>query len=369
MKGKKRISGFLAGLLLFAAVVAGTPAEILAAEGSEAEGVRTAVDRAVEATAAYVMEAVPEVEPGSVGGEWAVIGLARSLPGIPAAYGDAYYAKLESALKACNGELSANKYTEYSRLVLALTAIGKDPTDVAGYNLLEKIADYNAVVKQGVNGAVFALLALDCGDYEVPSIREGAVRTGRESLVAYLLGKEIAGGGFALSGNVPDADVTAQALQALAPYRDRADVAAAVERGLDALSALQQSSGGFGSWGTETAESTAQVLIALTTLGVDPATDRRFRKVDAEGNAGWLLPALLAFSTEEGGFRHIAGNPVNQMATEQALCGLAAYQRFLADKNSLYDMKSAAPTGHSVSWLLSKNSLVQRAMELRELEK
>ncbi len=263
------------------------------------------------------------------GSEWLAIALARSGRSVP----DSYYDSVVKAVQDAKGQLSDRKFTEYSRTILALTAIGKDPTDVGGYDLLSKLADMDDVTYQGINGAIFALIALDSGKYDVPTAAEGGNQTTRDGLVAYILKQQLSDGGWALSGSNADPDMTAMALQALAPYRTGdAAVLAAVDKAIRTLSDMQQVNGGYSSWGTLNSESCAQVLIALATLGIDPVSDSRFAK-----NGLTVLDALLSYAVS-GGFRHTADGEVDAMATEQALCALTAYARLLDGKTSLYDM-------------------------------
>ena len=112
----------------------------------------------LEQTAAYLKKATPEPTFGSLTGDWTVFGLARSDIRIRETYYDTYYKNVAAAVTEKDGKLSETKYTEYSRLVLALTAIGRDPRDVGGYDLLVPLADLDRVTAQGVNGAIFALL-------------------------------------------------------------------------------------------------------------------------------------------------------------------------------------------------------------------
>lgn len=266
------------------------------------------------------------------GDEWLAIALARSGKTVP----EGYYDSILKAVQAAEGNLSDTKYTEYSRTILALTALGKNPADVGGYDLLSKLANMDKVTYQGINGAIFALIALDSGHYEVPAAPEGTTQTSREALVAYLLEAELPEGGWTLSGSTADVDITAMVLQALANYQSEEEVKNAVERGLNTLSTLQLADGGFGSWGTVNSESCAQVIIALTALGIDPATDSRFLK-----HGFSPLDALCAFYTE-GGFRHSKDGAVDAMATEQALCALTAYYRFTNHLSALYDMADTA---------------------------
>ena len=263
------------------------------------------------------------------GSEWLVIALARSGRDVP----DSYYDSVVKAVQDADGVLSDRKFTEYSRTILALTAIGKDPTNVGGYDLLSKLADMDDVTFQGLNGAIFALIALDSNKYDVPAAADGGKQVTRDGLVAYILEQQLSDGGWALSGDSADPDMTAMALQALAAYRtgDKA-VQSAVDKALKTLSDMQQADGGYSSWGTLNSESCAQVIIALTALGIDPAKDSRFAK-----NGLTVLDALLSFAAD-GGFRHTADGERNDMATEQALCALTAYARLLDGKTALYDM-------------------------------
>lgn len=263
------------------------------------------------------------------GSEWLVIALARSGRDVP----DSYYDSVVKAVQSAKGQLSDKKSTEYARTILALTAIGKDPADVGGYDLLAGLADMDDVTYQGINGAIFALLALDSGKYDVPAAAEGGTQVTRDGLVAYILAQQLSDGGWALSGTSADPDVTAMALQALAPYRTGDEtVDAAVDKGVQLLSDMQLSDGGYSSWGTLNSESCAQVLIALATLGIDPVSDSRFAK-----NGLTVLDALLAYAVS-GGFRHTVDGEADAIATEQALCALTAYARLLDGKTALYDM-------------------------------
>ena len=265
-----------------------------------------------------MMAAVPAPQVGSIGGEWAVLGLARSNAPLPQSYWDTYYAAVEQAVKACGGVLHGKKYTEYSRLVLTLTAIGADPADVAGYNLLTPLADFDKVVWQGVNGPIWALIALDSGSYGTEALRQRYVEE--------ILRCQKADGGWGLTEQ-SEADLTAMALQALAGHHQPA----AVERGLACLSQLQNELGGFTAWGQSNCESTAQAIIALCACGV-PLTDGRFVK-----NGRTLLDDLLTYRQPDGTFVHtVNGGGVNQMAFEQAFLALTALWRAEQGLSPLY---------------------------------
>ena len=288
----------------------------------------------LEKTAGYLQAQIAEPGTGSVGGDWLIFGLARSGVKVPQKYFDAYYENVEAAVREKNGVLSDRKYTEYSRTVLALTAIGKNPADVAGFDLLKPLADFEQVTRQGINGTIFALLALDSGNYEIPENPDAAVQATRQMYVDELLARALPDGGWTLTGGEPDVDITALTLQALAKYRDQADVTAAVERGLAVLSSLQEPDGGYVSWGSSNSESVAQVIVALTELGV-PLDDERFTK-----NGITVEDALLRFAQENGAFVHVRDGSGGDdgMATEQAFYALAAIHRAETGETTLYDM-------------------------------
>ena len=286
----------------------------------------------IEKTARYLQAQIPEPTCAAVGGDWLVFGLARSGLKAPQKYFDTYYKNVEDYIVSVDGVLSRKKNTEYSRVILALTAIGKNPADAAGFNLLLPLGDFDETVRQGVNGVIFALLALDSGGYEIPEAPEAETQATRELYVGELLRREIPDGGWALTGGTPDADMTAMALQALVKYRDRQDVEDAVQRGLAALSALQEPNGAYLSWDEENSESVCQVIVALTELGIS-LDDERFVK------NGQTLPQVLErFACEDGSYRHSLNGNSDEMATEQAFYALAAIHRAETGKTTLYDM-------------------------------
>ncbi|MDR2108581.1 MAG: DUF4430 domain-containing protein [Coriobacteriales bacterium] len=313
---------------------------------------------------------------GTLGGDWSVIALARGeAAAVSKSYYDSYYQRVVDYVKAAGtAKLSATKSTENSRVILAFCALDKDVSDVGGYDLLAPFADFDWVIKQGINGAAFALLALDAtgrdvsvrsglgaaaAALEVPSLRtallqgDGALGTTaalpslRAVLIDHILESELAGGGWALNGITADVDTTAMVLQALAPYGKsgsaafRADVRAALARAVAALATAQASTGGYlSTWGDDCAESVAQVIIALSACGIDAQTDPRFVKP-----AGNPISALLGFQTANGGFSHTRAAAVDPMASDQANLALVAYARLKSNKNALFDMSDSFVAG------------------------
>ncbi len=302
-----------------------------------AAAAQTTLQEAVAKSAAYMLDRVSQPQVGAIGGEWAVIGLARSGYEVPQSYWDTYYAVVEEQVEASQGVLHDKKYTEFSRVILALTAIGADPTDVAGYNLLAPLGDFDKSVWQGINGPIWALIALDSGNYAMPQNASATTQATRQMYVEEILSRQLDCGGWNLTdrggAGEADPDVTGMALQALAPYQDQEVVKEAVEKGLTNLSQCQDADGGYASYETSNSESVVQVIVALCALGID-LEDERFVK-----NGNSVLDNLLSYQQKDGSFLHTSqGQGDSQMASEQGLYGLVAAVRAEEGKSGLYEM-------------------------------
>lgn len=315
-------------------------------------------------------------EAGTTNGDWFPIGLGRY------GYKDNYGAYLSVLTDKINTryqteeKLSKAKATEWHRIALAVSASGGNPRSIGEYNgtPIDLIADgtYDRGItaspgRQGINGWIWALIALDSKRYEVP---ENAYHQ-RQDFIVEILKKQLKDGGFALSGTVSDPDITAMAVQALAPYYNseivyeytseklketnreggssfikcRKSVRHVVDECVAWLSSVQTPDGDFCSWGMQNIESTCQVVVALTSLGIDPLTDERF--ITASGNS--LLDGIMKYRLDDGGFVHSftydPDNPsslpdeANEMASHQALYTLVSFWRNQNEMRTLYDMR------------------------------
>lgn len=282
-----------------------------------------AADEELCMTAEYIVTAVSSPSVATVGGEWSVIGLARSDFSAEDGYFEKYYADLENKLKSNGGVLHKRKYTEYSRAVIAVSAIGRDPRSVAGYDLTLPLTDFEAVTRQGINGPVWALIALNsCGFSDEPL---------KERYISEILKREKQSGGWSLSERADaEADITAMALTALSFCKERADASAAIDRAVNFLSEIQTENGGYMSGGEETAESAAQVLVAMSALEIS-ADDGRFVK-----NGKSVKDNMLSFYNADGSFSHT--DEPNLMATEQCFYALVAEKRAREGKTALFDI-------------------------------
>ena len=305
-------------ILLVLCLLATLPVSAFSAE-------EDSIREAFETTGDY-MAALGDPSAGSTGGEWMALGFARSGRDVPDSYYDSVVAYVDEKIDE-NGRLHATKCTTNCRFIVALTAIGKDPTDVGGHNLLAGLNDMGYIRKVGVSGVIWTLIAFDCGKYEMPKGID------RETLVDTILDFQVPGGGWANSGNIADPDVTSMAIQALAPYREEPEVQSALDDAVTVLALMLDETGNFPSQYGASSESVSQVIVALCTLGIDPNTDARFVK-----NGMSALDGLLGYYVEGGGFQHIHSGKVDGIATEQGYYALAAYFRMLEGKTPLYDM-------------------------------
>ena len=276
---------------------------------------------------------------GSTNGAWLALALARGniITGKDTEGAAAkYLGNLASALR--NGSTKLTQPTDYARVTLAMTALGVEAPE----SVLSVLRDYDAVTTQGINAVAYALIALDSKPYDESNT---ALRT---KYVNFLLNSACYKGGWVYGDDrsaTADVDMTAMVIQALAPYylkNDNDTVRNAVEKALDVLQGMQKSTGGFSSYGTYNAESTAQVIVALTALGIDPTSWTK-----TYGNP---IEALLHFyNADTSMFRHASNGLDDQMATEQSAYALVAYNRFVNEKNRLYDMRDAFGESGEVS--------------------
>ncbi|AZV57184.1 Ig-like domain-containing protein [Clostridium sp. AWRP] len=260
-------------------------------------------------------------------GDWTAFGLERAgkSTSIPSNYLDSLTQRVKDHTK--DGVLDLRQTTEYERLTLAVLACGGDPLNIAGQNLIEKIYNSDRMEDQGINAYVFGLIAMDAGNFIVPS---GATWT-RQKLIDSILDCRTKDGGWSYGGTSADPDMTGMAISALAPYKSQSKVSDAVNAAIDALSKIQEADGSYASWNTKNSESCSQTIIGLCANGVDPVNDSRFVK-----NGKNLMDGLLSFATKtKDGFGHDSTS-YNGMGTDQALEALDAYNMFKAGKGSLY---------------------------------
>lgn len=285
--------------------------------------------------------------------DWAAMALAIS--GAPEQYGK-YLAALEDyveAAYAANGGLERVKSTTYHRVALTVLALGGDPTafgQKSDGTPIDLIADGTyafageSVGQQGLNGWIYALIALDASGVTPPA----DARFTREDMIAAILTAQESDGGFGLIGGNSSVDITAMALQALAPYAQQYPVE--IEAAVNYLAAGMSEGCVFSSFGDVSAESSAQVILALCALGIDPEQDARFTQ-----NGLTLLSGVERFRQSDGSFSHLAGDTAGDLlASAQMLLALKALQDLRSGEGWIFDFsdyEAPATSGDNVFWI------------------
>ncbi|MCD8049526.1 MAG: terpene cyclase/mutase family protein [Clostridia bacterium] len=257
---------------------------------------------------------------------------------------EAYLSRLSeyvTAKYAEDGSLGRNKSTEWHRIALTVAALGGNAESFGGINLINDGVFYReGLGRQGLNAYIWALICAKAQNFAEPN---DAINT-YDSIIAEILSAQNEDGGFSLSGNVSDADVTAMAVYALSEFSDRAEVGEAIEKAVSALSLMQTETGDFESNGTANAESTAQVIIALSALGIDANSDDRFVK-----NGIGVCDALSEYKID-GAYCHVKGGSADKMATYQSLIAECAYKK----RAAIYKFEAAAVKEENVEIVISE---------------
>ena len=270
--------------------------------------------------------------------DWTVFTLLRHGETLSNAQTGSYYDSVVEKVKEWENDPNlpdGPKPTDIAKISLALTMLEKDITDVDGVNLAEMM--YNSTrLKEGSNELIWVLLALDAANIQIPADATWS----RESMISALLEFQNANGFFGLFDNkTGDVDITAMALQPLARYQvTDAKVEAAVKKAVTWLKGAVKDDFGYG-----TPESTAQVLIALSALGIDPTvSDSGFGTVNMN-----MITSMMAYKCEDGGFAHVLGNTTNGIATTQVLEALDAYILFKENNVAYWDVAGSAHVSHN----------------------
>lgn len=280
---------------------------------------------------------------------WAIIGLARSDKEVPKEIFETYYSKVEAFVQdkiSNNQKMSGG---DLAKLILSVSAIGQDPRNVAGNDLIDIVWHQDGILNEYYTSLAYVLIAIDSKNYQEP---KDALNT-RDKMIEALLSYELDNGGF--GWGTPEPDSTAMVLQALVKHQDREDVKNTMNKSMVILSELQTENGGYVSWGNENLNSVAQVITLLTALGENPTMLEGF--VKGENN---LLGNLMTFYTGSGDFKYIhSDSAANGMATEQALYSLVSYDRLVNGKTYVYDMTDVISTTDYLNIVKEVNSRIE----------
>lgn len=252
---------------------------------------------------------------GSESSDWAAIGAVRfGLEEDTAEY------LAEWAKNMGEKDIDNAKTTEISRAALTALCIGADPTDVSGADLIESIymRPQGVIDAQGLNGWVWALIAIDSYDWKAPEHPS----TTRQDMIRNIIAAQNEDGGFSIErGGSSDPDLTAMAVQALSPYRYSGEAEEVLDKAIGYLAEEQA--------GADSCETAAQTICALCCMGIDPDKDERFSE---------LTKTLISFANDDGGFAHQRGGDSSEMASAQALIALCSLSRLQNGERSVYDM-------------------------------
>lgn len=272
------------------------------------------------------------------------VAMALALSGSEEHY-DAYRKALQAYVEeyyALQGGLDPVKSTTYHRISLVVLALGGDPEHFGKKSDgtdIDLIADGTygfagtSLGNQGLNGWIYALLSLDASGVEIP----GQANFTREDMLRAIVSAQEPDGGFGLAPGKSDVDISAMALQALAPYASSCPET--VEAGISYLVNAMDENCRFSAYGEASAESSAQVILALCALGIDPEEDGRFSRGEAN-----LLTALEAFRREDGTYGHTPEDEKgNFLATAQVLLALRALEKFRSGEGWIFDFTDYTP--------------------------
>ena len=283
-----------------------------------------------------VAESAKRIDPDL---DWSVFALARN------GYTDlnkSYKAYIDSAVRQNKDTLYLN---DYARIALAAMAVGLDASGVGGVDLIRCMENYDYSQEAYTGSLAYAFIALNAA--------ESTNTDTKEAIQKILFTAQRADGGFNAYIQADDAaywtldgetDSTGIVLQALASCRTEEATAKTIAAALDFIHRNQMSDGGFGAWGSGSAESTSMILAGLCAIGEDP--DSPTYTV----NGSTMVDALSAYVNADGGGRCYDGSS-NLMTTYQMLMGLSAYERKTQGQIGLFDMHCLSPRCNSVEHL------------------
>ena len=229
----------------------------------------------------------------------------------------------ENYLNLTINELAGNTplVTDRAKAEIILAALGVNSTklktvDGTEYSNAAKLADMN--LGSSHYTAPWVLLAEQAGQLKLTDAQ-------RNSMIALLTdSKNLGDDGLFFTKwageTYADPDTTGTALTALAAYADRAAVKSFIDKAAAGLSKVQNSNGSYGN-----VNSDAMVIIGLTAVGIDPASDERFVK----GGCSLADALLLYVNDTRNGFTTAAVGAVNGESTQKA-AALATEQGFRA---------------------------------------
>lgn len=259
-------------------------------------------------------------ENAGITSEWYILALSHSSKNYD-------FSGYSAALRRYLAENEISSASTRQKYALVLLAAGGGEGETA-----EILKD--SIGKQGLMSWVFGLHLLHNTDAEAPFTQD--------EIIGEILSLQLTDGGWAITGNVSDADVTAMTVQALAPHYSQ--YSAQIDRAILRLSDLQREDGGYASYGVPNPESASQVIVALSALGIDCMEDERFIK-----NGNTLLGGITPYRLADGSFSHTLGGTENHNATVQVYLALTAYRMQQSGEGSVFLLEKRSDPKVSVN--------------------
>lgn len=308
---------------------------------------------------------VPGIE--DVNGLYVVFSLARA--GFKAdSFYDDVYEKINAQL--CSLKMTGKVYDEnsdkyiteksiisdgyasqtYAKIALCVEALGKNPADVGGFNLIDKLVDRSVYDSSSIYSREdMILFALDAVDASIP---EGDKYLTREELVNNVVNdvdNQIATS--ILWGSI---DSAAMKIQPLAPYVkndvSKAAVTAACKKVINFMESMQGTDGTYGdSYSSSNVLTLAQVMTTAGLFGCD---------ILSESDGSDFVKNGTTLFDVANSFVDVDDNKVDEglmsFQPEQLLRGLNSCIRSLENRSSLYntsdaDYKASEPSKMAVT--------------------
>lgn len=240
----------------------------------------------------------------------------------------------DSAASIAAGELEYFSNTDLEKLIMNLTALGYNPYNFQGKDLVSELLNRN---ESGllINDAAFGLLA-----YNYANIK-GSYNLTKDKLINIIMNKKLSytdNGriitGWALSGSKINPDITGIVLSSLAPYNDDShpEVQNVIKDAVNSLSSIQNDNGYLSDSFGVYSESQSFAIIGLVAVGENPE-GAKFTK--AKGD---LVSALISFKGTDGQYKHELTGANNYMATEEAFRAFYALSQYKANgKYNFYE--------------------------------
>ena len=286
------LTTLLALVMLLPIVVQATPVDGWTDEAEQAyQTVTQLVIQRVTESKDYLATATQEENAKAVYALW------TSGATVPSGFYDEYLQALADWLDLA---VKRGKTAYIPGAIRTVAAMGLDVTDFAGHDLMDALRKPELV--EADEDRLDMLMDLDAAGDAGKTDEFNALR---EQLLTETLARQQSSGEFRYTSKWPaelkrkgvaaEPDrfdyilLTAKSAQALAPYRSRKDVSAAIDKALNYLSEQQLPSGGFLKYGAEDVEEDAAVLEMLAALDISP-DDGRFVKnghTVLDGMMGW----------------------------------------------------------------------------------